>query len=66
MKGEQIMSDQFKTLVAYIVGVSVLMLAWSVFKTWEPPLPVREAAATGNAQQPRLLQTAAPIRMAAD
>ena len=34
------MSDQAKTIVAYILGVSVLLLAWSFFKTWEPPLPV--------------------------
>jgi hypothetical protein len=34
------MSDQVKTIVAYILGVSVLLLAWSFFKTWEPPLPV--------------------------
>ena len=34
------MSDPVKTIVAYIVSVSVLLLAWSFFKTWEPPLPV--------------------------
>jgi len=34
------MSDQVKTIVAYILGVSVLLLAWSFFKTWEPPLHV--------------------------
>jgi hypothetical protein len=39
------MSDQAKTIVAYILGVSVLLLAWSFFKTWEPPLPVGGAAA---------------------
>jgi hypothetical protein len=38
--GEAVMSDQVKTIVAYILGVSVLLLAWSFFKTWEPPLPV--------------------------
>ena len=45
------MSDQFKTLVAYVVGVSVLMLAWSIFKTWEPTLLVREGAVTERSQQ---------------
>ena len=34
------MSEQVKTIVAYIFGVSVLLLAWTFFKTWEPPLPV--------------------------
>lgn len=58
------MSDQFKTLVAYIVGVSVLMFAWSVFKTWEPVLP--GGATTASAQQPRPPHTAAPTRVAAD
>jgi hypothetical protein len=37
---EAVMSEQVKTIVAYVVGVSVLLLAWSFFKTWEPPLPV--------------------------
>ena len=37
------MSDQVKTIVAYILGVSVLLLAWSFFKTWEPPLHVGSA-----------------------
>jgi hypothetical protein len=35
------MSDQAKTIVAYIVGVSVLLLAWTFVRTWEPPVPVR-------------------------
>jgi hypothetical protein len=39
------MSDQVKTIVAYIFGVSVLLLAWTFFKTWEPPLPVSGGAA---------------------
>jgi len=59
------MSDQFKTLVAYIVGMSILMFAWSVFKTWEPPLPVRSSAITETAQQPRP-HTVAPTRVAAE
>jgi hypothetical protein len=42
---EAVMSDQVKTIVAYILGVSVLLLAWSFFKTWEPPLPVGGATA---------------------
>jgi hypothetical protein len=60
------MSDQFKTLVAYIVGVSVLMFAWSVLKTWQPPLPVREGAVTESAQRPGPPPTVAPTRVAAD
>jgi hypothetical protein len=41
------MSDQAKTIVAYIVGVSVLLLAWTFVRTWEPPVPmlVKGAAA---------------------
>ena len=34
------MSDQAKTIVAYVVGVCVLMLAWTYVRTWEPPIPV--------------------------
>ena len=34
------MSDQAKTTVAYIVGVCVLLLAWTFVRTWEPPVPV--------------------------
>jgi hypothetical protein len=60
------MSDRFKTLVAYIVSVSILMFAWSVFKAWEPPLPVREGAATVSGKQPTPAQSAAPTRVAAD
>jgi hypothetical protein len=37
------MSDQVKTIVAYIFGVSVLLLVWTFFRTWEPPLPVGSA-----------------------
>lgn len=32
------MYDQLKTYMACIVGLSILMFAWSVFKTWEPPV----------------------------
>jgi len=39
------MSEQVKTIVAYIFGVSVLLLAWSFFKTWEPTLPVMSGTA---------------------
>jgi hypothetical protein len=37
------MSDQVKTIVAYIFGVSVLLFVWTFFRTWEPPLPVGSA-----------------------
>jgi len=49
------MSDQFKTVGAYIVALSILMFAWSVFKTWEPPIQGRRAAAT------RIIETSAPV-----
>ena len=39
------MSDQAKTFAAYIVGVCVLLLAWSFVRTWEPPVPVSGSAA---------------------
>lgn len=60
------MSDQFKTLVAYIVGVSILVLGWSVFKTLEQPLPVREGAVKESAQSPGPPPAVAPSRVAAD
>jgi hypothetical protein len=50
------MSDQFKTLGAYIVALSILMFAWSVFRTWEPPIQGRGAVAT----QTQTLQTSPP------
>lgn len=34
------MSGQAKTFVAYIVGVSLLVLGSSLFKAWEPSLPL--------------------------
>ena len=46
------MSDQAKTIVAYIVGVSVLLLAWTYFKTWEPALPVGDRSAIAAPHQP--------------
>jgi hypothetical protein len=48
------MSDQLKTLGAYIVALSILMFAWSVFKTWEPPIQARGPVGT------QILQTSAP------
>ena len=60
------MSDQFKTFVAYVVGLSILMFAWSVFKTWEPPLPNRSSAITEAAQEPGPSLTVAPTRVAAE
>ena len=40
------MSDQVKTIVAYILSVSILLLAWSFFRTWEPLLPLPGTAAS--------------------
>ena len=34
------MSDQTKNLIAYIVSLSLLILGFSLFKTWQPPVPV--------------------------
>ena len=52
LEGTGIMSDQAKTIVAYIVGVSVLLLAWTYFKTWEPALPVADRSAIAAPHQP--------------
>ena len=52
LEGKGIMSDQAKTIVAYIVGVSVLLLAWTYFKTWEPALPVADRSAIAAPHQP--------------
>jgi hypothetical protein len=60
------MSEQFKTLVAYVVGVSILMFAWSVFRTWEPPLPLRGGVATETALRPGSSHGIAPTRVAAE
>ena len=38
--GGKLMSDQAKTIVAYIVGVCVLLLAWTFVRSWEPAVPV--------------------------
>ena len=46
------MSEQAKTIVAYIVGVSVLLLAWTYFKTWEPALPVGDPSAIAAPYRP--------------
>jgi hypothetical protein len=51
-KGTGVMSDQTKTIVAYIVGVSVLLLAWTYFKTWEPALPVADRSAIAAPHRP--------------
>jgi len=60
------MSERFKTVVAYVVGLSILMFAWSVFKTWEPPLLVRGSAGTETAQGLRSAQSVAPSRVASE
>jgi len=52
LEGTGIMSDQAKTIVAYIVGVSVLLLAWTYFKTWEPGLPVADRSAIAAPHRP--------------
>jgi len=57
------MSDQLKTYMAYIVGLSILMFAWSVFKTWEHPVAnqgVSVMQTTGAAH------TVAPERVVAE
>jgi hypothetical protein len=40
---------------AYIVALSILMFAWSVFKTWEPPIQGRRAVAT------QIIETSVPV-----
>ena len=52
LEGKGVMSDQVKTIVAYIVGVSVLLLAWTYFKTWEPALPVADRSAIAAPHRP--------------
>lgn len=34
------MSDEMKNFIAYIVRLSLLILGLSLFKTWEPPVPI--------------------------
>lgn len=55
------MSDQAKTIVAYIVGVSVLLLAWSLVRTWEPPVPVTGAAAIAAPERAGSAPAAVPV-----
>jgi hypothetical protein len=50
-----VMSDQVKTFVAYIVGVSLLMLAWSVLKAWAPTVPMMRGAATETSHRAGVL-----------
>jgi len=59
---EPVMSSQLKTYMAYIVGLSILMFAWSVFQTWEAPTPDRGAFAAQGVS-PR---TVAPSRVVAE
>ena len=59
------MSDQFKTLGAYIVALSILMFAWSVFRTWEPPIQGRGAVATQTQTSPPA-NTVPPTQVAED
>ncbi len=33
------MSDQTKNFIAYTVSLSLLILGFSVFKSWQPPVP---------------------------
>jgi hypothetical protein len=60
------MSDQFKTLGAYIVALSILMFAWSVFSTWEPPIQGRGAVATQTLQPSPPANTVPPTQVAED
>jgi hypothetical protein len=60
------MSDQFKTLAAYIIGLSILMFAWSVFKTWEPPIQARGPVATETKQQAERPTLVLPTQVAAE
>ena len=58
------MSDQFKTLGAYIVALSILMFAWSVFRTWEPP--IQGAVATQTLQTSPSANTVPASQVAED
>ena len=58
------MSGQLKTYTAYIVGLSILMFAWSVFKTWEPPMANQEVSVMQTTGGPA--NTVAPERVAAE
>jgi len=57
------MSDQLKTYMAYIVGLTILMFAWSVFKTWEPPM-TGQGAVVQESGGPA--HTVAPTRVVAE
>jgi hypothetical protein len=58
------MSDQLKTYLAYIVGLSILMFAWSVFKTWEPSVAGQGVSMMQSTGTPA--HTVAPTRVAAE
>jgi hypothetical protein len=58
------MSDQLKTYTAYIVGLSILMFAWSVFKTWEPSAANQGVSVVQTAGA--AAHTVAPERVAAE
>jgi hypothetical protein len=60
------MSDQFKTVGAYIVALSILMFAWSVFKTWEPPIQGRRAVATQTIETSAPVNTVLPTQVASE
>ena len=61
---EPVMSDLLKTYTAYIVGLSILMFAWSVFQTWEVRTPDPGVSVTQSAGvSPR---TVAPSRVVAE
>jgi hypothetical protein len=64
--GEAAMSDQYKTLIAFFVGLSILMFAWSVFKTWELSPPVLSSGVTETAQSSGPSRSVAPTRVAAE
>jgi hypothetical protein len=61
---EPAMSDQLKTYAAYIVGLSILMFAWSVFKTWEPSMANQGVSVMQSTGSPA--RTVAPERVAAE
>ncbi len=58
------MSDQLKTYTAYIVGLSILMFAWSVFKAWEAPMANQGVSVIQSTGSPA--RTVAPERVAAE
>jgi hypothetical protein len=60
------MSDYFKTLAAYIIGLSILMFAWSVFKTWEPPVRAPGPVATETREPADGPSSVLPTQVAAE